>query len=57
MCEDEGTRGGVGTAEAVVMVRREQVGCASGSGGGRVNKVGETMRDMLGRAHISLRGG
>ena len=43
MCEDEGTRGGVGTAEVVVaMVGREQVCCTSDSGGGTVDdKVGE----------------
>ena len=42
----------------VAMEGREQVGCASGSSGGTVDdKVGETMREMLGRAHLSLGGG
>ena len=36
---------------------REEVGCASGSGKGTVDdKVGESMREMLGRAHLSLGG-
>ena len=38
----------------VAMAGREQVGCASGSGGGTVDdKVGTTT--MLGRTHLSLR--
>ena len=43
----------------VAMVGREQVGCASGSGGGTVDdKAGEhDEREMLGRAHLSLGGG
>ena len=42
----------------VAVVGREQVGCASGSGGGTVdNNVGKTTREMLGRAHLSLGGG
>ena len=61
MCEDEGTRGGVGTAEAAR--------CGSdgkGTGGlcqwftvrGTVDdKVGKTMRNMPGRVHLSLGGG
>ena len=39
MCEDEGTRGGDGTAEAArcgVLMGREDVGCASRSGGGEL---------------------
>ena len=41
----------------VAMVGREQVGCASGSIGGTVGDQvgGETMREMLGRAHLSHR--
>ena len=42
---------------AVAMVGKEQVGCASGSGGAGGSKWGRTMRDMLGRAHLSLGGG
>ena len=38
-------------------LRFRQVGCASGSGGGTVDKVGKTTREMLGRAHLSLGGG
>ena len=43
----------------VAVVGREQVGCASGSGGGGTidDKVGKTTREMLGRAHLSLGGG
>ena len=40
----------------VAMVEREQVGCASGSGGGIVDDRGKTMREMPGRAHLSLGG-
>ena len=37
---------------------REPVGCASGSGRGRVEyKVGKTTREKLGRAQFSLVGG
>ena len=40
----------------VLVVGREEVGCASGSsgGGGVDDKVGEVMRDKLGRAHLNL---
>ena len=39
----------------VVLAGREDVGCASGSGRGTVDdKVGEAMREMLRRAHLSL---
>ena len=42
----------------LALVGREHVGCASGSGGWTVDdKVGEAMREMLGRAHLSLGGG
>ena len=42
----------------VAVVGREQVGCASGSGGGHyMIKWGKTTREMLGRAHLSLGGG
>ena len=43
----------------VTVVGREQVGCASGSGGvGAIyDKMGKTTREMLGRAHLSLGGG
>ena len=42
----------------VAVVGREQVGCASGSGGGAIDdKVGKTTREILGRAHLSLGGG
>ena len=35
----------------VALVGKEEVGCASGSSGGKV------MREMLGKAYLSLRGG
>ena len=38
----------------VAVVGREQAGCASGSGGGTVD---DKVREMLGRAHLSLGGG
>ncbi|KAI0215856.1 hypothetical protein LSAT2_032078 [Lamellibrachia satsuma] len=45
----------------LALVGREEVGCASGSAGGRggqwMIKCGEAMRGMLGRAHLSLGGG
>ena len=43
----------------VAMVGREQVGCASGSGGGGQDMIkwGKTTREMLGRAILSLGGG
>ena len=42
----------------MAVVGREQVGCASGSGGGTVDdKVGKMTREMLGIAHLSLGGG
>ena len=42
----------------VAMMGREEVGCVSDSGGRTVDgKVGKTMREMLGRAHLSLGGG
>ena len=42
----------------VMAVGGRVVGCASGSGGGRVEyKVGKTAREMLRRAHFSLGGG
>ena len=39
MCEDEGTRGEDGTAEATrwALVGMEEVGCANDSGGRRVD--------------------
>ena len=40
------------------LVGREEVGCDSGSGGGTVDdKVGKVMKEMLGKAHLSLGGG
>ena len=42
----------------VALVEREEVGCAGGSGGGEwMIKCGKAMREMLGRAHLSLGGG
>ena len=42
----------------VAMVGREEVFCASGSGGGTVgDKLEETMREMLRRAQFSVGGG
>ena len=48
------------TQLVVALMGREEVGCASGSGGGEGAvgyKVGKAMREMLGRAHLSLGGG
>ena len=40
----------------LALVGREEVGCASDSDGGTVDdKVGEAMRELLGRAHIRIR--
>ena len=42
----------------LALVGREDVGCASGSGGEQwMIKLGEAMREMLGRTHLSLGGG
>ena len=55
MCEDEGTRGGNGTTEAT----RCGIG-GKGTGGlcqwTVYDKVGEAMREILGKAHLSLGG-
>ena len=64
MCEEEGTRGGDGTAEAARCgsVGREEVGCVSGSSGGTLDdKVGEgdkrDDRESSPQPSRSLRGG
>ena len=53
MCEDEGTRGGDGTAEVLKMGRGGL--CQWFQWGTVDDKVGKVMRKMLGKAH--LRGG
>ena len=40
----------------VAMAGREQVGCASCTGGGTLDDKVGTMREMLGRTHLSLGG-
>ena len=59
MCEDEGTRGGDGTAEATRCgIRGDGRDWANGSGGRTVDdKVGEGDEEMLGKAHLRLGGG
>ena len=59
MCEDEGTKGGDGTAEAArCVVRREEVPVVLVGGGGQwMIKWLKAMRKMLGKAHLSLGGG
>ena len=62
MCEDEGNRGGDRTAEATHCWhwwegKRWVVPVVPVGGGQWMIKCGEAMRGMLGRAHLSLRGG
>ena len=51
MCEDEGTRGGDGAAKAAR--------CGGKGGGGLCQwfQWGKAIREMLGKAHLSLGGG
>ena len=58
MYEDEGTRGGVGRAEAARCGNggKGTGGCASSSGGGTLDDKWVKTRETLGRAHLSLGG-